>query len=484
MHRVPGEARAPVYAYEAELAAWLRPQPEIPPASDAEPGPALPTPAATAARRPLPRRAILGVVATLIAGLAVVSVQGWRQAATDRRAADDRVDEVRRLARLQVIAVSDRLEKQPGTVRLRAAPAQEAAATLARVAAGGADAGLRRDAAEAWRRLAVVQNTTDRPSLRDRAAARVSLATALRLVAGDATPAGRHLRARILADAARQAAADGAGATAPAMLAAAEAAAAGAPPALRDELALAHAEIAAWAGEYPRTIALASRVTALAASDSEAGLRQLRGLDLVAEAQYYAGDKAAALAGYRAALVAASAGAARWPDEPRWRWAVQRQLWTLGSTLTDAERGREALPVLAAARDGWAAMARADRDDEAVTSWLRIAQLAHGQALAAAGRPGDAIAELSTALADRRAWLAREPRSAERQRALSVGLNNLADVLAAAGRRAEACALYAESSALGERMRRAGTQTELDSDSMVKLLAEAEARWCRPAAAA
>ena len=207
-------------------------------------------------------------------------------------------------------------------------------------------------------------------------------------------------------------------------------------------------------------------------------MRRLRALDFAAEAHFYAGDKPRALAGYRAAAAAAAAGEAHWPDDPRWRWALQRQQWNLGTTLTDVGRGPEALAMLRAARDGWMAMGRADPEDESVAAWGRIARLAYGEALAGAGHTDAAIAELSASLADRRQWLAEQPDNAERRRALVVGLNALADVLAPAGRRLEACQLYGESKAMSDRMARAGMLTKLDRDSMVKLLDEGLARYC------
>jgi hypothetical protein len=422
------------------------------------------------------------MVAILLVLLAIAAWQGWRLAEARRLESGDRVADVRKLARGQIAELSDRLEKQPGTVRLRADLAGEAAAVLAKVAAlPDATPALRQEAAEAYRRLAIVQNSTERPSLRDRPAARASLDKALALVANDTSAAGGHLRARILVDAARQAAADGAVAKALPMLTAAAASAGAAPPALRDELRLAEAEIADWQGQYARAIALAERVAAAQPADAEAALRQLRGHDLAAEGHYYAGNKAAALAGYQAAAAAARAGLARWPDEPRFRWTLQRQQWNVGTTLIDAGRSAEALPMLKQSRDGWMAMASADPDDAAVASWVRVARAAYGQALTGAGQTGAAITELSASLADRREWLADKPDSAERQRALIIGLQALAEALAAAGRPAEACAMLGESDAMVQRMTRAGSFTQQDRDSIMPLLAEGLERSC-PAA--
>jgi serine/threonine-protein kinase len=478
VHRVPGEARAPVYAYEAELAAWLRPEAEV-----AAPGPETASdvaPAVGGARR---WRGLVVPGVVVLAVLGLVSVQGWRQADAQRQVADDRVSDVRQLARSQVAALSDRLEQQPGTVRLRAGLAQEAATVLARVAAlPDATPDLRQEAAEAYRRLAIVQNSTERPSLRDRPAARASLEKALALVAEDQSPGGRHLRARILIDSARQAAADGAVALAPALLKAASEAAPDAPPALRADMLLGEADIANWQGDYGRAIALGRQVASGKPGDAEAALRQLRGLDAAAEGLYYGGDRTAALAAYRSAAAAAEAGVARWPDEPRFRWVLLRNQWNLGTTLVDAGLAAEALPMLRDSRNGWMAMAKSDPEDGAVASWVRIAQLAYGQGLAAAGQTGPAIAELATSVAERRVWLADNPGNAERQRALVIGLQAMADVFGLAGRTAEACALLAESDGMMLRMARSGGLTQLDRDSMVPLRNETAAAYCPSAA--
>jgi hypothetical protein len=465
IRRVPGEARAPVFAYEAELSAWLASRPAADEEATAEPGAEIEQDAAAPA---LARASVAwwqgwrGIAVAAVFALLTAVVLAWQslvgpgqalaerheegRAVAERGGAGAQADDVRRLAVSQVAEINERLERQPGTVRLRARLALEAATVLARVARlPDAPPALARDAAEAYRRLAIVDAAADRPSLRDRTAARAALAQALRLVASDTSQPGRWLRARILADAARQAAADGAAASAPAMLAAADAAigdgaAAHVPAALRDELRLARGEVAAWQGDYARAAALAGAIAQGPGPPVDIGtaMRRLRGLDQAAEAHFYAGDKALALAEYRRAAAAAAADALRWPMEPRFRWALQRQQWNLGTTLVDLGQAGEALVVLAAARRGWMAMAAADPEDESLAAWVRVIRISYGQALSAAGRSGDAIAELGASVADRRLWLAAQPVSNERRRAVVVGLSALADTLGMAGRRREA----------------------------------------------
>lgn len=479
IHRVPGEARAPVFAYPAELSDWLKsrgPSGPIETSPLAMPAPAAPDP------RPRRRPGSTALALLAVLALAVAAWAGWRSAGVRRQEARDRTADVRLLARSRIAELSDRLEKQPGTVGLRAALAGEAAAVLARVAAQP-DAGpaLRREAAEAYRLLAIVQSATDRPSLRDRQAARASLDKALALIAADGAPAARPLRAQLLIDAARHAAADGAVARAPALLAEAARNADPLAPPLRDELALARSEVAQWQGDYRRAIASAEAVYRDAPAGPADWLRQVRARDLAAEARYYAGNKAGALAGYRAALAVAEAGRRRFPAEPALRWAVQRQQWNLGTTLSDSGAATAALPMLAASRDGWLAMARADPEDQSLAAWVRTTRLSYGEGLRVAGRTAAAIAELSQSVADRRAWAAALPASAERQRALVVGLNALADVLAAAGRQGEACGVAAEAQAVVARMAAAGALTALDRGSIVAELARIRKGRCEPA---
>lgn len=478
VHRVPGEPRAPVYAHPAELSAWLSARGTAPATPD--PAPALPPDPAPAKLPGQRRPALLMLMLFGLVALAMLGWRGWQIAGQRRDETLARIADVRQLARSQVAVLSDRLEKQPGTVQTRAALARDAAAMLARIAAmPDADPALARDAAEAWRRLALVQNNVDRPSLRDHAGARASLAAALRLIADDASRDGRWLRARIMAESARQAAADGALAQAPALLRAATQVAADAPPAVRDEVRLAQAEVANWRGDYAAAIRHAQPVRIGPIPDAASGLRQLRALDLIGEAQFYGGAPAVARATYQAGVAAARAGMARWPDEPRYRWALQRQQWNLGTTLLELREYAAALPALRASRDGWLAMARSDPADQSLASWVRTTRLSHGEALAGAGQRAAAIAELSVALAERRIWFVEQPDSQERRRALVVGLNALADVLAVDGRGTAACTLIAEAATMISRMAGAGTLAQLDRDSMVKLLQASATRHCR-----
>ena len=462
VRRVPGEARAPVFAFRSELTAWL--------ASRDAPDAPLPDalPANGAGGRP---RLLLTLVLAVVAMAGVLAWQWGREPAP--LAAD-----ARRIA--AVAALADRLEQQPGTLAMRTALAREAAAMLGRVAAQPtASTALKREAAAAFVKLARLQDNVNRPSLRNPPAARASLATAWQLVAADRVPAGRQLAARVQISQAQQDAAAGRLASAAERLARARPLLAAAPAALRDELALAEATLALWQGRYPEATRRAeAMIQPWADQPQPAWLQQLQARDAAAEGRYYQGQAMQAAALYRNALTGAQAGLRRWPGNVQLRWAVGRQQWNLGTTLVSAGQAQAALPILLAARNEWVAMAAVDPEDEALAWWSRVARLAYGEALAATGNLPAAIDELTRSLAERRAALAAAPNNVDRQRALLTGLGGLAHVLGEGSRRVEACSVLAEAAELSGRMQQAGALSPQDRDELVSGQARDRAAWC------
>jgi hypothetical protein len=463
VRRVPGNPRAPVFVFRDELAAWLA-------SRDGEPDMAV----EAAPGRPERRWWMWGLLAAavLAAGLALYQYAA-RSSASSTLTAD-----ARRLG--DVAALADRLDKQPGTVAMRAALAGEAATLLGRVAAQPeASTALKREAAAAYLRLARVQNSTNRPSLRDLGAAKASLAAGARLLAADGTRAGRHLHAELLLEQASAAALSGDTEAALQHWKAAIGLAADAPPPLQEALALVQAEITQWRGAYAISANQAEAVIRpLGGQDIDGWLRQLRARDLAAEGHYYAGAMPRAISRYQDALAGALVGAKRWPAEPQLAWAVRRQEWNLGSTLADAGQPQAALPYLRAARDGWLALAAADPQDQSLAWWGRVARLSYGEALGGAGQHDAAIIELGISVAERRAAIAAQPGNADRQRALLAGLDGLARVEVGAGRFGRACAHYGEALALAAGMARAGQLSPLDKDSVITSLAAGERRHC------
>ncbi len=465
VHRVPGKPRAPVYAYSGELAGWMAAQGPADPSANAPPRPYT---------RPLFRRRWpVALVAAVIFALA--SGAFWLFNASRTPAPGASGDHVRRLAGNSLTALNARLEQQPRTVRLRAALAEEAAAALRELALeASAPLTVRREAAMAYRRLAIIRSANDRPSLLDRTGAREALERALALVATDETPEGKRLRATLLIDASRHAAADGAVDQAQTMLETVAGLLGATPPgdALHRDWILAASEVAQWRGDYARAIALAENKALTSASDGDAdqAFQAVRARDLASEAKFYAGDVPGALAGYRSAAQAATAGAARWPNDLRWTWYAGREQWNVGSTLGELKRTGEAVTTLGHALDHWDALARADPEDESVTTYVRAVRLSYGGALRAAGQPAAAARVLGISVGETREWLARRPGSYERQRAMVVRLSALGDALAGARNLDGACAAYGEAASYIRSIDAAGKLSKLDRDAVVGTL--------------
>lgn len=475
VHRVPGEPRAPVFAYAHELEAWVS-RDGAGAAAEDEPGPqpqALSSP-------PAARRGWLTLALLLLLAVSGVAVWMGVRAARTAEVADANVADLKRLAGAQLAALNDQLDNQPGTVAVRAQLAKEAVQVLGRVAAlPDASPALKREAAEGYRRLAVLQNAIDRPSLRDRPAARRSLEKALTLLEGDSAAAAAEVGARVRIEAARQAAGDGDLAFAEAMLAGARTVAlADGAGGLSDDWWLAQSAVQGWKGAYAGSVEAARKVVRRTARDVADALQQIRALDFEAEGLYYQRDTAQALATYGKAVTAAEAALARWPDDSRLRWSSLRQKWNLGSTLVEAGRPAEAAPILAEGLAGWQALARADPSDEAVRVWVWATRLSYGQALAGRGDFARAIPVLSEAVAERRAWHLARPADADRRRLLMKAQATLADTLAAAARTGEACALYDEALLLAGEMAKAGQLTGYDKAETLRLMQEGRARSC------
>ncbi len=483
VHRVPGEPRAPVFAYSDELQAWVEGSRGPEPAAAAEP----------LSAEAVERRPWLTVALVLLAVVAGAAVWLGIQAAGDRQLAAESTEELKLLAGAQVAALNDQLDSQPGTVAVRAGLAAQAVAVLGRVASSGEAApALRLEAAEGYRRLAVLQNAIDRPSLRDRPAALDSLSKSLALLEGDQSPEAALARARAQTELAEQVSADGKLDEARRLLADSKSVALqSGDAALAQTWWLAEGVRLGWAGDHAASAQAARNVGPVdsgglgAATSLPAALRQVRALDLEAEALYYLGDMAGAELGYRRAIALAGVAAQRWPEDSRIRWMGLRQQWNLGSTMLSAGQSREAVPILRRALEGWEEVGRTDPSDEAVLWWVQASRLSLGQALARAGDRAGAISELSRSVAERRSWHSARPTDADRRRWLLKAEVTLAAELLPAGRTGEACAVLDEAAGIAAAMAASGQLTGYDREETMRQLEAMDRANCaaRPAMA-
>ncbi|PZQ65562.1 MAG: hypothetical protein DI570_01465 [Phenylobacterium zucineum] len=101
------------------------------------------------------------------------------------------------------------------------------------------------------------------------------------------------------------------------------------------------------------------------------------------------------------------------------------------------------------------------------------------QSLAALGRVDEVLAILKTGAQTRqRLWRA-EPSDASRARDYAIAVAMMADVEADAGRTADACARYAEVTAIFDDLRRGGRFAGLDDGNSMKLVRDRQAVHCR-----
>lgn len=411
-------------------------------------------------------------LAALLAVLAVALI-GWNQARA-------RVDDLRRLADYQLVELDQRLDALPHSLTLRAQLAREAQGYLERlVAQPESPPDLRLQAADGFRRLALLQGASDRPSLGDTAAARLSFARARGVLPPGNDPATRRLRDEIVIDEARMIAAASHPEAAARLLATVDRA--GMAPRTAARYLLARSEIGQWNGQYAAAIADARRAQDLLAGatpDRETARLRLAALDLEAEAAFYAGDRATAKAVYARGLAAAIDAARRSPGDRAIRWALNKARWALGTTLIDLGQADAAVPLLRAAFTSAEAEARDDPADHVLQHRYRSNMLAYGQALSGAGQRADGLALMRRSQALREAYWRRAPDDASRRRDWMIATAALGDSLAEGGETAAACRAYAAAGEALARIARAGTLTALDRHYAAGALRTARARHC------
>jgi hypothetical protein len=415
------------------------------------------------------------IVATLLLVLAlafVITLVAWRS----ERA---RIEDIRKLTHFQLVELDRRLSSLPHSIALRARLAVEAQAYLGRLALdSGSPGALRREAADGFRRLALLQGAADRPSLGDPIAARASCAKALSTLPRLKTRTDQEMRASILIDAARVASGDAEPRLAGMLLDQARPYVAEGRDRAKYMLTL--SEVEQWNGHYARAISTArgaSRLLAGLPDDPETMAMRISAVDLAAEARFYAGDNGPASALYRQALDMAIRAARRWPAQLHLRWIVERANWALGTTLLEAGDFATAAPLLERAYTSAHADIVADPADGVAQRRYRSFMLAYAQSLTGI-RADEGIALILRSQSLREQWWQQSPGDEGRQRDWILATAALGDALAKSRDARAACIAYGRARSLIETMRDRGRLTKLDESWLTHTFDDGPAARC------
>lgn len=425
--------------------------------------------------------AMVMLLATAI--LASISYVRAEQASADAKA---RFEDVRGTARYLLFDLSDRLERQPQSLALRADVARVSQSYLDRLATTrGASAEVKAESAEGLRRLAERQAKPGRANLGQTRLAQRNLEKAYLLSQAVPEPEGRRLAARIRLDQARLATmVDIDMETGERFVADARRLIFTPQAPLSDLEGDYYREVSTlrqWQGRYREAIAAArSGLAAPAPADPRAGIvRQASLSDLLAEALYYSGEIGAAEAPYRRRVQLLEQAKERWPADPEIVRQLPRSRWALATTLLELNRPAEALPMLDRGLEEARAVALFDTADADAARALQITLAARAQALAGVGRISEAVDILQANADHRRRLWEDDPGETMRLRDYAVGISMLAEVEHQAGRTAEACRHYLEFEQVFTELRTSGRATALDDESILKTNRDQRAKRCR-----
>lgn len=431
----------------------------------------------------------VGLTAAALLALSVatgVSTVSYLRAEHARAEARARFEQARGAARYLLFDLGARLERQPRSLALRDEVARVSQAYLDRLSrTPGAPVEVRSESVRGLLRLAEIQGRPGRPNLGQPERAKANLATAYALAQGVPGETGRRLRARARLDQAHiTVMVDNDFAATERHLAEARALIFDPAAPLRDlerDWRMEMAALRIWQGRYPESLVQArAGLAAPAPADPRQALLTAATLqDLIAEATYYAEGARPAVAPYRVEMDLLEAAARRWPEDPTVIRQLPRARWALGVALIDAGDAAEAAPILArglAEARAVAAFEPADADAARVYS---IVELAYAQALAATGRGDEAIPLLTAGVEARRRRMAARPDLAMYARDYAVALAALGDIQAPEGRIRDACRSYAAAGAVFADLQRTGRYAALDDTGSLRLLRQAQARWCR-----
>jgi serine/threonine-protein kinase len=503
VHRLPGETRAPVFAYEPELQAWLRaeggtaaigitdlerdvPTRQPGPAAAEDAGGRADDLAVVTAQRPIaPLRSRLAAVLAGVAliGSIAVSVVRLNAPVSDSVALRERTADIRNLSHYLLFDVNDQLAVKPGTVTQRTALAAEATRRLDRLRQSpDVQWSDRLDIARAWRRLAALQGLPGNPNLGDPKAAEASLARAEALLrqlyrerpdepdgAGELgwtlldrwSLAGEGPRSVELGAAARQ------------QFERALALRPGDPSATLGLLAVERNRVQdlLWTANTPRAAVPVARA-ALARLDAGSWPPALAGtvralrfhlLNRLGDALYHSGDIPASLAPYQEAQRLAAAAIAADGPSPHWITLAGDAAFNVSGTLEDLPgRKPEALTILQQPIRALEALLAAG-PDAAAEKKLLVLYGQQANMLGELGRGAEALAVSARSAALREKRLAANPDNPQRRRDLAIGFAAHAELLLANRRPADACPYARRADATWQLIRRSGNLGAADA---------------------
>jgi serine/threonine protein kinase len=439
---------------------------------------------------------VTAVMMLLLAGAALVSTLAYVRAEQARVEAERRFDEVRQLSRYMLFDLYDDLADAPGTVPTRLALAQTARRYLEQLqSVPDAPPDLRLDIARGWRRLAAVEGISGVSSLGQPERAREALdrseAEARAILAVEPENAGalEELgwislgRWSLLGS-------NPASALAPIR------ATAYFEHSLRIEPGRQEARLGLLNARRSRAYDLifanrpAEAIPILRAALADLRRQRFTGrlerdaravevniLGRLGDAVYYAGDVPGALPWYRQQDAIIRAELARRPSVV-WTEKLGEAKFNLSGTLADIAGGRE--EALAQARAGAAAVEQALAFGPDVNLERRL-MILYGQeanVLDAMGRRAEAISVSERDVALRRRRLQQAPGDPQNRRAFAVGMPSHARLLAAAGRRGEACAAARGAADQWEILRRRGDLGQRDADIEVPATRNLVRQYC------
>ena len=439
------------------------------------------------ARRHRRGLALAGAAFALLAATSVVTTLSYWRAEAARREADARFADARGAANHMIRILLPRLEAIPGTLPLRVETAAAAQVYLDRLAASAESSDtVRIEAASGLLLLARHLAGAGRPNLGQPDRADANLRRADALLAPMAAAPARPLRAQVLLERVRLAAfmqadvkaAEALAQEADALIAALPADSTSAPILARTRAAVL-ADLRGWQGRFAEEASLADAALALIppGTDWHDSLDRNRLMASKAEALYFQDKPGEALPIYRAALAELRALRRAYPAHPYLPGAQSVAAWSLGTTLTELKRPREALVVLGEAETAAREALQLDPADREARRRLRVTRNAAAQALGLAGETGKALALMADVRSGDEALLAAEPGPLH-SRDVVFDYTLEGETLDAAGRKAEACAADNDTLRRYDDLAARGLLTALDSAGNIKLLKARMARNC------